>query len=204
MDKLYYIYKITCLNNLKQYIGQSIQPTKRWYDHKRSAINNPVQVISKAMAKHGTDNFVFEIVAVCKTKADADIIEPELMQQYNTLVPNGYNVHPKAGGGANPGVAKGDNHWTRKPENAAKMKNAITAMNEVPTWNKGLPKEEQPRFNKQHSLETKQQMSATAVANDNGARVVEAGKNTRFVKGQKPIYTPPKGTVPWNKGLRFK
>lgn len=79
--------------NNKIYIGQTNNPTRRWQQHVSSAKHDPTcQVITKAMAKHGIDNFTYDIIASCKTQEDADITETEVIAQEQCLVPIGYNV----------------------------------------------------------------------------------------------------------------
>jgi len=91
-DKIYYLYRITNKINDKIYIGQSIDPIRRWYEHKRSASSNSCMIISRAIKKYGNNVFIFEVIATCKTYEDANEIETLLVSQYNSLVPNGYNV----------------------------------------------------------------------------------------------------------------
>lgn len=89
------IYKITNLINGKCYIGQSVQPDKRYWQHCNSAKNHKDNYpIHNAINKYGEDNFSFEIL---EWTEDYDNRERELIQYYNSLSPNGYNV---AEGGA--------------------------------------------------------------------------------------------------------
>lgn len=90
---MYYLYRITNGINSKMYIGQTINPKSRWYNHRRSAAE-PRQVVSYAMKKYGTHNFTFDIIAQCLTLDDANDIEKVLIKQSNSMVPNGYNVEP--------------------------------------------------------------------------------------------------------------
>jgi group I intron endonuclease len=95
MEQIYYLYKIINQDNRKIYIGQTIEPTKRWNQHKRNAVSkNPQQIISLAIAKCGVDNFIFEILACCKNQDDTNYLETELVKQYDSFINNGkgYNV----------------------------------------------------------------------------------------------------------------
>lgn len=89
------IYKITNKVNGKIYIGQSIDILKRWYDHKyKSFYENDVSYnspIHSAIRKYGVQNFIFEIIEECNENV-LDELEIKYIQQYNSLVPNGYNV----------------------------------------------------------------------------------------------------------------
>lgn len=84
------IYKITNLLNGKIYIGQSVHPSKRWVEHKSRANtlydNCPIHL---AIHKYGEKNFDFQIL---EWTEDYDRREQELIAQYNSLVPNGYNL----------------------------------------------------------------------------------------------------------------
>lgn len=82
---MHYLYKITNQLNNKIYIGQS-NNGRRWSQHKYFA-RHPEQTgqhIHNAMAKYGVDNFIFEIIATCRTQVDADEVETILIYQYNS------------------------------------------------------------------------------------------------------------------------
>jgi len=93
--KYHYLYKIVNIINKKVYIGQTINPIKRWAGHKRQSNSiKSKQVISKAIHKYGIDNFIFEVIAACKSYEDANFLEEYLIIQYNCLISNGngYNI----------------------------------------------------------------------------------------------------------------
>lgn len=96
--RIRHLYKITNKINKKIYIGQTVQPQQRWYDHKQAAKNNPQQIIHKAMIKYGIDNFNFEILASCKSIDDANLLETELVKQYDSYVGNGKGYNATIGG----------------------------------------------------------------------------------------------------------
>ena len=95
---MHYIYIITNLINNKIYIGQTIDPCRRWQDHRlasRKADKN--QLISKAIAKYGYQNFIFEVIATCKNQEDVNATEEIIISQLNSRDLNvGYNL--RAGG----------------------------------------------------------------------------------------------------------
>jgi group I intron endonuclease len=95
--KNYYIYKITNIKNGKIYIGQTIDPNKRWSVHKKHAENpkETNQYIHYSMHKHGIEHFTFEIIDFAFNKWQAGCIEWCLIDQYNTREPKiGYNIKP--------------------------------------------------------------------------------------------------------------
>lgn len=96
---MHFMYKITNQLDEKVYIGQTVDANKRWGTHKSFARNDdkPRQYIHHAIAKYGAENFTFEVIATCRTQEDADFIEDQLIQQYDSRnKEKGYNL--KTGG----------------------------------------------------------------------------------------------------------
>lgn len=94
---MHYLYRITNALDNKIYIGQSNKENERWRQHKYFAKNpeKTGQYIHRAMAKHGVENFIYEVIAVCKTQEDADQTEAQLIKRYDSRNPNvGYNIAP--------------------------------------------------------------------------------------------------------------
>lgn len=95
MERIRYLYKITNIENNKIYIGQTVQPEKRWYQHKYdSSKNNHPSTLAYAIKKYGNMSFNFEVIACCKTLDEANDIETILVEQYDSHVSNnkGYNI----------------------------------------------------------------------------------------------------------------
>ena len=95
-----HIYKITNLINDRKYVGQTVgDPKIRWYNHLYCAKNNPLMVISHAIAKHGEDNFKFEVIENC---SEENLNDREIywIKELNTFH-DGYNSNE--GGGGNSG-----------------------------------------------------------------------------------------------------
>lgn len=106
------IYKITNQLNDKIYIGQSQHPERRWVEHCCHANNNTDDYpIHLAIKKYGKDNFSFEIL---EWTEDYNQREKDLIKQYNSFSPNGYNL---AEGGPSP-VFYGEDHPNCKISNA--------------------------------------------------------------------------------------
>lgn len=101
------IYKITNKLNNKCYIGQSNNPMERWRQHKyRAKIGEDrgKSAIHDAIREVGEENFFFEIIGWF---ADYNEKEKYYIQQYNSLVPNGYNIML---GGEEPPHKYGEEH----------------------------------------------------------------------------------------------
>lgn len=88
-----YVYKITNTINNKVYIGITNNYKKRWSNEKCNPKDpKKQQVITRAIAKYGEENFIFEVLFSHLNIEEACKKEQELIQSYNSLVPNGYNV----------------------------------------------------------------------------------------------------------------
>lgn len=89
------IYKITNKINNKVYIGQSVDIKRRWYEHKARAFdpNNNCydKPLYRSFRKHGLDNFLFEVIQECSVE-EMNELETQYIHQFNSLVPNGYNL----------------------------------------------------------------------------------------------------------------
>lgn len=91
--------------NGKVYIGQSVDPHRRFISHcSRSNNDSDNSPIHAAIKKYGKENFSLEILEWSKNYNQR---EKELIQEYNSLSPNGYNV---ALGGEDPPHKYGENH----------------------------------------------------------------------------------------------
>lgn len=100
---MHYLYRITNNLNGKIYIGQTVDIINRWRAH-NSYAKKPEktgQYIHRSMAKYGSENFIFEAIATCKTQEHADETELILISQYNSRNKEfGYNIKP--GGSTSP------------------------------------------------------------------------------------------------------
>ena len=89
------IYQITNLINQKQYIGQSIDITRRWWEHKARAfdINNNCyhKPLYQAFRKYGLENFELIILELCEPQ-ELNEREAYYIEKLHTVVPNGYNI----------------------------------------------------------------------------------------------------------------
>ena len=96
--KVYYCYKATNRINGRGYIGFATNPQTRWRNHKRDAELGRGFVFHAAIRKYGWGAFEFEVLCCGKDKREMlGFVEPLLIEQHHTLVPQGYNVYRKAG-----------------------------------------------------------------------------------------------------------
>lgn len=100
---MYYIYVIQNKLDLRVYIGQTVNPRRRWCDHKWLAKNKPEQYIHRAMIKYGIENFVFQIIDRTEDGYKIDDIETDWINWFKSRDKNfGYNIAPG-----------GDSPWNR-------------------------------------------------------------------------------------------
>ena len=104
-----YIYKIINIKNQKIYIGQTTKqrPTDRFSQHKYLAFHpqqeKSISYLHRAMKSDGIDNFKFEIIEQVNNLL-LDEREKYWIKQYNSLIPNGYNL--TIGGQGTPGFSR--------------------------------------------------------------------------------------------------
>lgn len=93
-----YIYKITNKVNCKIYIGQTTSTVaRRWASHKCLGRGRATAVLSKAIWKHGAENFQVDTIMVCNDREHLDKSEALCIKMFKACVTKGgYNV---AGGG---------------------------------------------------------------------------------------------------------
>lgn len=104
MTKSIYIIKNTA--NDKVYVGQAINPHRRFVQHlcngNRGLDSYPIH---KAIEKYGKDKFFYEILE--DSVENYNEREAYWIAYYNSLSPNGYNILP--GGSTNP-ILRGEEH----------------------------------------------------------------------------------------------
>jgi group I intron endonuclease len=86
----YIIYKLTSPSG-KSYIGQTCDFTRRIKEHQTRKC---CPLLCKAIEKHTWDSFNIEILYSELNMDEANVLEEQLISQYNTLTPNGYNLIP--------------------------------------------------------------------------------------------------------------
>jgi 23S rRNA pseudoU1915 N3-methylase RlmH len=85
-----YIYKIKNKIDNKIYIGQTTQDLeRRWKGHRKNSSN--CRYLKSALKKYGVENFDFQLICITFDN-QLDDMEIKYIEQYNCLVPNGYNI----------------------------------------------------------------------------------------------------------------
>lgn len=141
---MYKIYVIKNTINEKLYIGQTkTSLNKRWIGHKSRANKGSNLAIYSAMRLYGIENFNIELLDTADNLKEANLKEFNLINQYNSKCPNGYNMVD--GGNVeflNAKQPKSKEH--RKKIQRSHMKNAkpivqfdINTGNFIKEWNSG-------------------------------------------------------------------
>lgn len=90
MYKKYCVYIHINKTNDKKYIGITSKPPKQRWDNGKGYLNNPY--FNHSIEKYGWDNFEHKVLFENLTKEESKITEIEMIEKFNTLVPNGYNL----------------------------------------------------------------------------------------------------------------
>ena len=154
------IYKITCLENSKFYIGKSTNFNRRFVRHRTELKNGCHKNIclQRCWNKYGAESFKFEILVICKDPYMTEL-EQTLLDEYFGI-PSCLNLSPHAYGGSRKGIHVGQPAWNSgKPgykihseEQKQKFREAMTGnkyaegvgpnstsfKNGATPWNKGI------------------------------------------------------------------
>jgi len=85
-------YLITNKSNNKGYVGITTRSLdRRWYEH-RFVANSCGKLLAKAINKYGEQAFEIMPIASAKTLENLKEVEKDLIVQFGTKVPNGYNL----------------------------------------------------------------------------------------------------------------
>jgi group I intron endonuclease len=153
-------YIITNKQNGKAYVGITTRKiARRWYEHCYVG-NSCGQLLNKAINKYGIDAFEIQVVASAKTIPDLKELEKQLIVQYQTKVPNGYNLTDGGDG------LTGYRHTEEQKKRYGDAKRGTVHSTETKQKMKDAHLGENNHFyGKSHSEETKQRISATKQAN---------------------------------------
>lgn len=86
------IYVIENVINNKKYVGQTINPSERWYRHTIDYKRLTNKHLYRAMNKYGIDNFTFKVIESNISIKDIHNREVYWIEQLKTFAPNGYNM----------------------------------------------------------------------------------------------------------------
>lgn len=86
------IYKYTNKLTGECYIGQTIHPESRKYNHLLDALKHSTKKFSNAILNYGAMNFTYEVLERCP-RADLSDRENFWMQHFDSIA-NGYNMIP--------------------------------------------------------------------------------------------------------------
>jgi hypothetical protein len=166
-----YVYLITNLVNRKQYVGE--HSTNNLNDNYFGSSSYLKNVIKKYKKK----NFKIQILEYFETKQEAFSAQEKYIYEYNTLIPNGYNISPTGGtnecGGSMNEISKQRLSKTRKEKYCGVgEKNGMFRKSVYDIWIEKFGKEEADRLNKNKkekhknyhpSKETKNKTSNTMI-----------------------------------------
>lgn len=93
------VYQIVNTLSGKKYIGKTKNLKVRWYLHRRQAIRKENLPLYNAINKYGIEHFICSILSFCKTEKELNKREIDLIDEHNTLHPNGYNLTAGGSGG---------------------------------------------------------------------------------------------------------
>lgn len=187
MTNIYTIYRATNLVNNKTYVGFDSKWPHRQKDHICKAGKRYYGIFTRALAKHGCDNFVWEILYQSR---DGDhtlnVMEGYFIAENQSFGPSGYNL--TLGGEGCLGMVQSEE--TRQKMSVAHKNRSAETRQKMSDNRKGKPRSAETRAkisaaNRARgpmSNETRQKISA---ANKGKTRSAE----TRSKQG-KPISTP--------------
>jgi group I intron endonuclease len=160
------IYLVTNTVNGKVYIGQTtLVLAERWKRHCNSGKQKTR--LGHAIAKHGRDAFVIEVIESCASKAEMNAAEiRHIAARSSTNVERGYNVAP-GGGGTGPrtreSVERGADKLRGKPlteETKLKLRAAMIGRKQTPEHVSAMLAGKARKSGFKHSPEAIAKMSA--------------------------------------------
>lgn len=91
------VYLVEHKQTGKQYVGLTVQALeRRWDFHRQQAVGNRIrnmQSLHAAIRKEGIDAFSIRQIDKGQTKKDLEGKERDWIEVFDSLVPNGYNIH---------------------------------------------------------------------------------------------------------------
>ncbi len=191
MEKNHYVYLTTNLINGKQYVGDhTINPKENLY------YIGSGSYLYKANKKYTEFNFFKEILEWFETREEAFLAQEKYIKQYNTLVPNGYNINPKGGHQVSGSMSE-------ETKNKIRLKRKGIKLNLSPEQR--LRRSEVQK-GKQHTKETKNKISESNKNKKMSNESKEKNRQSHLGKKAsletiKKLSDMRQGKSPWNKGI---
>lgn len=96
-SNIYSVYRITCKVNNKHYIGITTQPVEmRWKQHIFNSQSKKCKLLSRAMQKHGIENFEFVVLEKAHDIVHLKELERKYIEEYKSYCNRddicGYNM----------------------------------------------------------------------------------------------------------------
>jgi hypothetical protein len=85
-----YVYKVTCEDTGRIYIGKTVTPGKRWRQHVKDASNGSTSMFHEEIRRYGSNRFKVDVIASCLHKAWLGDLEYSLIRQHDSDI-TGYN-----------------------------------------------------------------------------------------------------------------
>jgi group I intron endonuclease len=200
-NQKYYIYCITNLNNNKLYIGQTNDFNRRCGEHKSCARSilyrtyaKNCMPISRAMARHGIDNFKFDIIEEHTSKYDLDCAEDFWIEFFQSRKKAfGYNIL-KGGNSGNKGhkLSESTIHKIKLGIKSRSEEYKKLIAKRISDTQRGRHNSPQTEFKKGHKLSEE---SIKKISNSLKGKP-SWNKGTKGI--MHPTYSFPKGHMPWN------
>lgn len=141
------IYLRTNRINGKKYVGQATTKRFKERQYKWKCLSQPYsgEVINRARAKYGIDNFDFEILKECNDD-ELDYWEKYYIKELNTKVPNGYNLTDGGGGISGYSCPPRTEEWRKRNSEANKgKKRSQETRRKISEGHKGLVRSQETR-----------------------------------------------------------
>lgn len=180
--EIYTIYVATNKVNGKQYVGFDSKWPRRQRYHLLNAKNNPKQAFGRALAKHGSDNFVWEILYQSRdSQYTLSVMESHFIAENQSFLPRGYNM--TVGGEGTLGCKQSTE--TRAKRSAAHKGKKLSI--------ETIAKRVATRKGYKHSVETTAKISTANTGKKHSAETRSKWSTTRkgkLTSRSKPVSTP--------------
>jgi hypothetical protein len=180
------------------YIGVTIDPERRWAQHR--SMNTNCSVLKSAVKKYGVEKFTFTLL-VCGEDNHIDEMEVKAIEIFNTQAPNGYNI-TLGGDGTN--LFKWEDEWNKLLGTAPDIviaKKTGTSIGVVSARRKGAGIQsyaEKNRFDWKdydHLLGTKSDIALSKELNFSATSISNRRILLKIPKYKTPEYTLPKDLI---------